>query len=209
MRAWRRHAGNFKRTFDFSDFFWALDFTQGDHPIRQITGRPALDRLGGTAQQTRQFQNRIAAVGRQIANADSLKQRIAQHSGQIGVRPGQFHADAGTTARQGGLNTIPHDLLHFKIVAEQRHRTLITVEHPGQTRLIQAEQVAKTRILNKGIGVVLIIHRRINVTDEQQQALGRTVHQATLSLLVDFRGKHGSTFARVAEGGAKNCKCTP
>ena len=140
-------------------------------------GHHQLDRLvvvqqfGLDAQQRRELELRLAAVGGQVVDPAPQRDGLAQPRLELGQRMGLGDAHAGAQLVQRGLRAGPDDVLDREVVAVERLVARVDVDDADERRRVEAEEVEERRVLAEVVCVVRIVVRREGVAREHDESL--------------------------------------
>ena len=110
----------------------------------------------------------LAPIGRQEVHRAPFAQRLAQHVAHFVGGQSLAHAHTLRLAGKGGLCSHPHDVIDGRVVAEHYLPPLVDVDDGRQPLVVDAEEVEKRGVLPERVGVVLIVHGRLIVAQEEQ-----------------------------------------
>ena len=146
----------------------------------------------------------VGAVLREVVNAAPLTHRVVHGLRQVVQRPGPLHAGARRALGDGRLRPAPDDVVDGEVVAVDGVGAGIDVDHGRQLGIVDAPVVEERRVLPEVIGVVRVVHRRVVVADEEQQAVLELLLERRAPGDVDAGIEHGP---RLSAGGC-DCGCT-
>ena len=150
---------------------------------------------GMNAQQVEQLDLRVVAVGRQEMNLPLLPERLVADYLQLLHRSRQLHAHLVGHIPDGVHRTEPHDILYIDVVAHQRLRTVVDVNHTHQSVALLSEIVQERRVLPEGIvRIARIVTGSLIVAEEQYDAALHALPQFLTALYIDFFFEHICLF---------------
>ena len=156
--------------FHLLDLFGALLLAHLRHGEHQVHRLVVVQQRGFDAQQRRQLELGLPAVGRQVVDPAAQGDRPAQLFFELRHRERRRDARSGAHFAQRGLRSGPDDVLDGEIVAVQRLFARVGVDHADDRRHVQPEIVAERGVLPEVVGVVGIIVRRERIAREQDDA---------------------------------------
>ena len=156
--------------FHLLDLFGALLLAHLRHGEHQVHRLVVVQQCGFDAQQCRQLEFRLPAVGRQVVDPAAQRDRPAQSFFKLRHRERRRDAHFGAHLAQRGLRSGPDDVLDGEIVAVERLFARVGVDQAGDRRHIQSEVVAQRGVLPEIVGVVGIVVRREGIAREQDDA---------------------------------------
>ena len=156
-----------ERAFHRLDLLGALLLAHFGHGEHQFDRLVVVQQFGLDAEQRRQLELRLAAVGRQVVDLAAQRNGFAEPLFKFGHGERRRDADFGAQFAQRGLRTGPDDVLDREIVAVQRLFARVGVDQARQRRGVQPEVVAERRILPEIVGVVRIVVGRKGVARQQ------------------------------------------
>ena len=150
---------------------------------------------GMDAQQVEQLDLRVMAVGRQEMNLPLLPERLVADHLELLHRSRQLNAHLVGHIPDGVHRTEPHDILNIDVVAHQRLRAVVDVNHTHQSVALLSEIVQERRVLPEGIvGIARIVTGSLIVSEEQYDAALHALPQFLTALCIDFFFEHICLF---------------
>ena len=156
--------------FEGLDLLGALLLAHFGHGHHQLYRLVVVEHGRRDAQQRRELELRLAAVGRQVVDAAALGDGARKAGLQFGHGVRCADADLGAHLAQRGLRAGPDDVLHGKVVAVERLLARVGVDDSRDARHVQPEVVAERRILAEVVGVIGVVVGRKRIAGQQDEA---------------------------------------
>ena len=157
----------------------------------EVHGRRLLLLVGVNAQQIKDLEFDVVAVGRQEVNL-ALQAHGLVADGAEGRHRSRV-ADAHLSSKIGHAvhRAIPHDVFDVDVVAYEGFRVVVHVNHAHQPVALLSEVIEERRVLTKWIvGVVGIVVGRFVVAEQHDDAVSHELLQFVAAVGICFFTEH-------------------